>query len=662
MKFNNLVVTFVSSAIAFYSQSSFGTSSSSLEQQKNRTVSPRIINGVEAKKDDYPFIVGLINSSTVQGGKISPFCGASFIGSHYILTASHCVEGAIAADIDVVVGDHNLKDSNSGVRYKVAQIYMHEDYDSVATNNDIAILELETAITNVLPIKPMTPELEASLKVGDLLTVMGWGNMSVTDDPSYPTVLQEVEVALYDRAKCDSAYKAEGGITDVMLCAGFEAGGKDSCQGDSGGPLVIKKNNEWYQVGVVSFGDGCAVAGIPGVYARVSKFVDWVKQKKAGVSYQQNVTPGYVENGFVDTASFTFKNLTATEYGITKIEFSGLNNVAQPTVESNSCNSATIKQHESCEFTVKVTSTGLGEGGFDLKIHTNHPENNLAIQYYSVNALEKSSLDIKNLVDMTNDNIEWYSGGDAVWEAQTTKILEGNNAIASGDINDSQVSVLLAVIKNPEVKNLSFNYLVEAEDGYDGLRMTVNGQKADFFATGIIQTVFKEEKVKLQDGIDRITFIFAKDQTDEDAVGLNKAYIDLVKAESVNIAPVAKLSKINYQVKVKSESTLDASQSVDANGDVISYKWEFVGDSFGATLKNTNANKATFIAADKAGKVTFKVTTTDPKGASSSVIGTVTITKDTVAVVVIENKKSAGAGGFIFIISLLLLSLIRRKS
>jgi secreted trypsin-like serine protease len=221
MKFNNIVITFVSSAIAFYSQASFGASSSNLEQQKNRTVSPRIINGVAAKKDDYPFIVGLIASSTEEGGEISPFCGASFIGSHYILTASHCVDGSIAADIDVVVGEHNLKDSTSGVRYKVAQIYMHEEYDSVATNNDIAILELETAITNVSAIKPLTPELEASLKVGDLMTVMGWGNMSVTDEPSYPTVLQEVDVALYDQEKCNTAYN--GGITDVMLCAGFEA-------------------------------------------------------------------------------------------------------------------------------------------------------------------------------------------------------------------------------------------------------------------------------------------------------------------------------------------------------------------------------------------------------------------------------------------------------
>lgn len=657
MKFNNLVIALVSSTITLYSQSSFGAPSSALEQKNNRKVSPRIIDGKEAKKGDYPFVVGLIAASTAEGGEISPYCGASFIGSHYILTASHCVDGSVASDVNVVVGEHDLNDRTSGVRYKVAQIYMHEDYDSVATNNDIAILELETAITNVSPIKPMTPELEATLNVGDLLTVMGWGNMSVTEEPSYPTILQEVDVELYDREKCNTAYKDQGGITDTMLCAGFEAGGKDSCQGDSGGPLVIKRNNEWYQAGVVSFGNGCAVAAIPGVYARVSKFIDWVKQKKAGVSYQQKVTPGYVENDYVGTTSFTFKNLSATEYGVTKIEFSDLNNVAQPTIESNGCNSAAIKQSESCEFTVNVTSTALGEGSFDMNVHTNHPENNLVIQSFSINALEKSSLDMKSLVDMNNDDIEWYSGGDATWEAQTTKILKGNNAVASGDIIDSQTSVLLAVIKKPNITDLSFNYLVQAEDRYDGLRMTVNGLRTGFFATGTVQTEFQEEKIELQEGIDRIAFIFSKDQEDIDPVGFNKAYIDFVQSSSANNAPTAKLSKTDYQVKVKSESTLDASLSVDVDGDVITYKWELVGDSLGSTLNNTTLNKATFIAGDKAGKVTFKVTTTDPQGASSSVTGTVTITKD----VVVDNKKSGGAGGALFILSLLILSLRRRK-
>ncbi|AAZ27366.1 S1 family peptidase [Colwellia psychrerythraea] len=660
MKFNTFVIAFVSSAITLYSQTSSGAPSSDSGDHIKRTATQRIINGVAAKKDDYPFITGLIASSTKEGGEISPFCGASFIGGHYILTASHCVDGSTASDIDVVVGEHNLKDRTTGVRYKVAQIYMHEDYDSVATNNDIAILELETAITNVTPIKPLTVELESLLKTGDLLTVMGWGNLSV-DDQSFPTVLHKVDVALFDRDKCNAAYG--GGLTEQMLCAGFELGGKDSCQGDSGGPLVINKNGEWYQAGVVSFGEGCAVAGFPGVYARVSKFLDWIKEKKAGVSYQQKPNPGYVENGYEDIATLKFKNLSATEYTITDIKFTDLNKVSQPTVETNNCNSAALKQNESCEFTVKVTSTELGEGGFNISVSTTHPENSLAEQFFAINALEKTSLDMKTLLDINNDDIEWYSGGDAVWQAQTTQVLRGDNAVESGDIINSQNSVLLAIIKNPEVNDFSFNYIVQAEEGYDGLKIALNGRKTEFFATGVTQTIFKEEKVVLTPGTDRIAFIFSKDETDDDAeVGFNKAYIDLVQNSTTNTAPVINLSKSIYAVKVQKEVSLDASKSADEEGDTLHFKWELVGDKLGSVLNNATSAQATFVAGDKAGNVTFKVIVTDQQGATSSKVGSVTITKDTTETKdTVEAKKSGGAGAFILLFSLLFLSLRSRK-
>lgn len=97
----------------------------------------------------------------------------------------------------------------------------------------------------------------------------------------------EVEVDVVSNSQCNSAY--DGGITDDMLCA--SRSGKDSCQGDSGGPLIVKGTDfsKDVQVGVVSWGYGCADESYPGVYARVSEQIQWIKtQIESGTEPDDN--------------------------------------------------------------------------------------------------------------------------------------------------------------------------------------------------------------------------------------------------------------------------------------------------------------------------------------------------------------------------------------
>jgi len=104
------------------------------------------------------------------------------------------------------------------------------------------------------------------------------GDGAATGD--WSSVLRQVVVPVVAQTQCDQPafYGRLHQITEHMLCAGYTAGGKDACQGDSGGPLVCRVDDRWWLHGVVSFGSGCAEPRKPGVYARVTKFVDWIQQ------------------------------------------------------------------------------------------------------------------------------------------------------------------------------------------------------------------------------------------------------------------------------------------------------------------------------------------------------------------------------------------------
>jgi secreted trypsin-like serine protease len=91
--------------------------------------------------------------------------------------------------------------------------------------------------------------------------------------------LRQVDLNIMGNAQCNTAY--QGGITGGMVCA--TAPQKDSCQGDSGGPLLSKNGPSWMQLGIVSFGIGCASPRFPGVYTRTDQYLNWISNKTGGL-------------------------------------------------------------------------------------------------------------------------------------------------------------------------------------------------------------------------------------------------------------------------------------------------------------------------------------------------------------------------------------------
>ncbi|MCS6828213.1 MAG: trypsin-like serine protease [Caldilinea sp.] len=242
--------------------------------------SPTIIGGGPADPGEYPWQVALLQANTGQWWG----CGGSLISPSWVATAAHCVsEGGSAVTspsaLHVVVGRHDLT-TNEGQRIPVAEVHVHPNFNPATFDSDIALLRLRypvTLTTTVQPIALVTAGDAALFAPGVEATVTGWGTRTA-GAPDFPNELYEVNVPIVAQDVCAFTYAAQGAqITNNMLCAGLAVGGKDACQGDSGGPLIVPDGAGGFKLaGVVSWGIGCAQPGLPGIYTRVSNFVEWI--------------------------------------------------------------------------------------------------------------------------------------------------------------------------------------------------------------------------------------------------------------------------------------------------------------------------------------------------------------------------------------------------
>lgn len=231
------------------------------------TFTPKIVGGENAEQGEFPYIVSLRSKS------YGHFCGGSLIAQNWVLTAAHCVKGG---KIDEVwVGMLDQKNTAGVEKFKTVKVIAHEKYNSGTLDNDYALIQLDQNSSY----KPVALN-ESEIVVNDetiMSITAGWG---ATKESSYtlPNILQKVSVPLVSTEACNAKESYDGGITDNMICAGYQKGGKDSCQGDSGGPLVIKDANGAHVLaGVVSWGEGCARADKYGVYSKVSSAISWIR-------------------------------------------------------------------------------------------------------------------------------------------------------------------------------------------------------------------------------------------------------------------------------------------------------------------------------------------------------------------------------------------------
>ena len=237
-----------------------------------RKEAKRIVNGVQVAPGAAPWAVSLVaaGAAPVEGH----FCGGTLIDTRWVLTAAHCMGGG---DFQVHAGTQDL--NYGGVTFNVIDVIVHPNYDPNTQDNDIALVRLGSAaaVRQVSRVEPMrlSRDSAVSARNADVVKVLGWGAI-FEGGPLSPQLL-EVDVPFVPQETCNGPNGYAGAITANMVCAGYMEGQKDSCQGDSGGPLVIGDvTRGWTLVGVVSWGEGCARAGRPGVYTNVANYYDWI--------------------------------------------------------------------------------------------------------------------------------------------------------------------------------------------------------------------------------------------------------------------------------------------------------------------------------------------------------------------------------------------------
>ncbi|GFU30388.1 clotting factor B [Nephila pilipes] len=257
-----------------------------LEPPVNKTnMRPSIAGGDESQMGAWPWMAGIY---TRNFGIENFLCGAAIIDNKHLVTAAHCFRTRGGARVlptrySVRVGSIKVLE---GTQHLIDEIIIHPQYIPRQHYNDIAVIRLKEPINfenNVQPIcLPTAEEIRRKKLLGKEVTVTGWGDQDFGGKRA--TILREVNVKVINVSSCDKSYEEvrgtslPRGITRQFICAGVPEGGKDACQRDSGGPLMLLENSAWFLVGVVSFGFQCARAEYPGVYTRVTDYLDWIQE------------------------------------------------------------------------------------------------------------------------------------------------------------------------------------------------------------------------------------------------------------------------------------------------------------------------------------------------------------------------------------------------
>jgi secreted trypsin-like serine protease len=320
----------------------------------------KVVGGETAALKNWPGLAVLrVNAS---GPKQALYvCGGAAINDRWVVTAAHCLEGlgaglktsfvdargrAREGVLEVVLGVDDLDRVGDKHVFEVERVVIKEGYKNAAkSGNDIALIRLKRPYDGPVVRLSLSSKTDPPTPPGAQVRVAGFGSLQFrapvqsyrrADGQEYAAgsrQLLETAIPTVATETCSKRYPNDK-IDAEQICAGLEEGGKDSCQGDSGGPLVAYDRQGCpFQIGVVSWGVGCAGKKDYGVYTRLSQHATWIADKAGPitgvlVSEVQAVAADTVVNTVSVTALQQLKDALLPALRRVRVNIRGGNRVA----------------------------------------------------------------------------------------------------------------------------------------------------------------------------------------------------------------------------------------------------------------------------------------------------------------------------------------------